>query len=330
MRALALLFAAALSLSATVSQSQQAFEVVSENDREEKGERDRHDAHTKRGPAHDRVGEPGPAGVSDPVLKNDERIEEEGATDDTPKQQHDVEHPQPINLGGKVASLNKIATDHSAFATWISALAAVAATYLLCRTLRVTRAMLIEAKKTTDAANATVQVTRDIGQAQARAYLSISCAEVLSIIAPVDEAVVKGIRITIRNSGLTPATSIRIKAICFRSSEFSPEQNGIYGLMARRGLKTRIIDIVDAGGEITFSCDAEMDERVLDTFLQDDSGDLVVAVDAEYRTVFDEVHTSRAQFDAAGYQVADFLTNADPSLSKPGILEMNRVLLGIE
>jgi hypothetical protein len=95
-------------------------------------------------------------------------------------------------------------------AQWVKALTGllalalnILAVVLLYRTLMLTRATLQEAEKATLAAIETVAVTRSVGEAQVRAYLSI--VESNAVFGDDDSF---ELRMTVRNNGQTPAKGV--------------------------------------------------------------------------------------------------------------------------
>lgn len=90
--------------------------------------------------------------------------------------------------------------------TGIIALLTGSGVLLIWGTLRETGQVLDEARKTTKAANRTVDETRRIGEAQVRAYLSVERAEVVYC----GPQALPSVELFVRNSGNSPASSVSL------------------------------------------------------------------------------------------------------------------------
>lgn len=101
---------------------------------------------------------------------------------------------------------------------WLMVGLTALATLLVWRTVIYTKGVLDEAKKATTAANRTVDETRRIGEAQVRAYLSITRAK-----CTIGEGKIE-IPFRIKNNGQSPAHQIKICAKLCTSNSLN--QNG--------------------------------------------------------------------------------------------------------
>ena len=102
--------------------------------------------------------------------------------------------PSPDDTGTQVSM---------AWAAWAVVIVSVAGTFVGALSLLLIFATLREAKRSADAAEATVTVTRDIGMAQARAYVSVNRAKV-RLYNDDDMAFVE---FAVSNAGQSPALS---------------------------------------------------------------------------------------------------------------------------
>ncbi|MEX0693564.1 MAG: hypothetical protein WD075_03875 [Rhodospirillales bacterium] len=132
------------------------------------------------------------------------------------------------------------------WATLAAVILTLVGVFLICRTLSETRraanytkGMLREARKTTKAAEETIAVTREIGQKQIRAYITIT--EVWAHLAE-DNTIC--LRIEISNTGASPTKrlEIAIKATC---CQFEHWRDDVPSEMGRTTFNT---DDIPAGG----------------------------------------------------------------------------------
>ena len=115
---------------------------------------------------------------------------------------------------------------------FLTMLATVLGVFLVYRTLRETKAALAEAKRAADAAVETVEVTREMGEAQVRGYFAITRIE--AGINLTDGVGLTSIRVTIRNSGNSPGRGVVFSTEVVR--HFWPREN-VEGLALLHGMK---------------------------------------------------------------------------------------------
>lgn len=101
----------------------------------------------------------------------------------TANKESDQHYPNPQEEANYIARLDLSAQQWMNYAAWVMAILTAVGIFLIWRTLIHTRdaarsaqGMLKEAQKTTLAAEKTIEIERDIGQAQTRAYIHINNA----------------------------------------------------------------------------------------------------------------------------------------------------------
>ncbi len=120
-----------------------------------------------------------------------------------------------------------VATEDT-LAQWIMAFFTIGAVLLVWRTLIATQEMVVEAKKTTNAALKTVEVTDEIGRKQIRPYLSYSRCEIFDD-PPDGRGCEIGVRLIFKNYGQTPAISVSFDIVEDASFVFGDRlENGFF------------------------------------------------------------------------------------------------------
>lgn len=109
-----------------------------------------------------------------------------------------------------LASQEKVANSArwSTISAWAVTILTLIGIILLFQTLVYTRRTLDEARETAKAANKTIKVTRKIGEAQTRGYLSI--IDKFTDISKTDEGANFNVRISWKNMGLSPVVNCEI------------------------------------------------------------------------------------------------------------------------
>ncbi|MCW2308155.1 hypothetical protein [Rhodobium gokarnense] len=135
--------------------------------------------------------------------------ERNGPTAPQPKSQQ-VERAEQHELQNLVAAIREFRPWQDSYAQWTMAVFGILATAVSALAVWLVNNTLAETRKATRAAEEAVAATREMGEAQVRAYLTTDGGRIRS-------GAVKGhlafkIEITLKNSGQSPAFGIRVSA----------------------------------------------------------------------------------------------------------------------
>ena len=177
------------------------------------------------------------------------------------------------------------------WATWATVIVTFIGLMLILATLYYTKVaakaakeMVEEAKKTTIETQKTVEVTREIGEAQIRAYLSVTSAWFVGP-AP-KKSVFIGLGAAIRNSGNSPAKNIVI------SYEVSTVQDELGAFENLEFGKSKIAAIAAGSQKDAF----DSGTKITNAYITEEKAALMVEVAVEWTDVFEHVCSSNQTF----------------------------------
>ena len=118
-----------------------------------------------------------------------------------------VEKPDQHDIDRLISAIREFDPWDDTYAQWLMALFGVAATVISYRAVTIVRDTLVESRKATQAAQDAIAVTREIGEAQLRAYLVPE-----ECVLEYADTWWPTATITFRNSGQSPADNIAVAA----------------------------------------------------------------------------------------------------------------------